>query len=158
LVSSQRVAPQILALKDGLKAVGVMAEVISKFKGTIKSAEGQAIEVDKTFLTSASGMYDAIYVPGGAASGATLKINGEAIHFINEAFKHCKPIAAVGEGVDVLQSSEIKGVKFSDSKLQDDQGVLTLRSGEASGIVKSFIHAIAQHCHWNRLQKDKVPA
>jgi catalase len=151
-------ASQIMAIKQALKAVGATAEVISKFKGMIKSADNQELEVDKTFLTSASVMFDAVYVPGGAKSVEALKMNGEAIHFINEAFKHCKPIAATAEGVDLLDASEIKGVALSDSSLQDDQGVVTARGNDASKIAKSFINAISQHRHWNRVHKDKVPA
>lgn len=151
-------ASQIMAIKKALKSVGAMAEVVSKFKGMIKSAEGQEIEVDKTFLTSASVMFDAVYVPGGAKSVEALKTNGEAVHFINEAFKHCKPIAATGEGVDLLKASDIKGVKLSDSSLKDDHGVVTNRSADAGEMAKSFINAIAQHRHWNRTSKDQVPA
>lgn len=151
-------ASQLMAIKQALKEVGAMAEVVSKFKGMIKSAEGQDIEVDKTFLTSASVMFDAIYVPGGVQSVEALKMNGEAVHFINEAFKHCKPIAATGEGVDLLRASEIQGIVFSDASLQDDQGVVTDQSGNARDIAKSFINAIAQHRHWHRVHKDKVPA
>ncbi|BAY98703.1 catalase [Tolypothrix tenuis PCC 7101] len=151
-------AAQIMAIKQALKDVGAMAEVVSKFKGKIKSADGQEIEVDKTFLTSASPMFDAIYVPGGAKSLEALKMNGEAVHFINEAFKHCKPIAATGEGVDLLKAAELPGVKLSDSSLKDDQGVVTALSADANEIAKSFINAIAQHRHWNRAHKDQVPA
>ena len=151
-------AAQITAIKQALKAVGATAEVISKFKGMIKSEDGQEIEVDKTFLTGASVMFDAIYVPGGAKSVKALKQNGEAVHFINEAFKHCKPIAATGEGVDLFKAADLQGVTLADSVLQDDQGVVTDRSADANTIAKSFINAIAQHRHWNRAQKDKVPA
>ncbi len=151
-------AAQIMAIKQALKDVGAMAEIVSKFKGMIQSTDGQTLEVDKTFLTSASVMFDAIYVPGGAKSVEALKMNGEALHFINEAFKHCKPIAATAEGVDLLQASEIQGVAFSDSALKDDQGVVTDRGTHSKDMAKSFINAIAQHRHWNRIHKDKVPA
>jgi catalase len=151
-------AAQIMAIKQALKAVGAMAEVISKFKGTIKSADGQEIEVDKTFLTGASVMFDAVYIPGGAKSIQALQMNGEAVDFIHEAFKHYKAIAASGEGVDLLKAADLQGLTQLDSYVQDDQGVVTTRSADAKEIAKSFIDAIAQHRHWNRLQKDKVPA
>ena len=151
-------ASQIMAIKQALKGVGAMAEVISKFKGTLKSEDGQEIEVDKTFLTGASVMFDAIYVPGGAKSVKALKLNGEAVHFIAEAFRHCKPIAATAEGVDLLKAADLQGVTLAESSLKDDQGVVTDRSADANEIAKSFINSIAQHRHWNRAQKDNVPA
>ncbi len=151
-------AAQIMTIKQALKAVGVIAEVVSKFKGTIKSAEGQAIEVDKTFLTSASPMFDAVYIPGGLKSVEALKMNGEAVHFINEAFKHCKPIAATAEGVDLLQTSNVQDVAQLDKFVQDDQGIVATPSTDANEIAKVFINAIAQHRHWKRAHKDAVPA
>jgi catalase len=144
-------AEQIMAIKEVLKQAGVQAEIVSKFKGTIDSADGQEIMVDKTFLTSASVLFDAIYVPGGSQSLETLKMQGDAVHFINEAFKHCKPIAAIAEGVELLKTSDIKGVKLSDSSLQNDRGVVTAKTpSELNEFAKSFIDAIAQHRFWMR--------
>jgi catalase len=152
-------AEQIMMVKSALKEAGVQAEVVSKFKGSIKSAEGQEIEIDKTFLTSASVLYDAIYVPGGSQSIGTLKIQGDAIHFINEAFKHCKPIAAIAEGVELLKASDIKGVTISDDSIQNDRGVVTANNtSDFNSFTQSFIDAIAQHRFWMREEKDKVPA
>jgi catalase len=157
-------AAQIMTIKQALKEVDTASEVISKFMGTIKSADGKEIKVDKTFLTGASVMFDAVYVPGGAQSVEALEANGEAVHFINEAYMHCKPIAATGEGVDLLKASniqkasDIQRVVLLDSSLQDDHGIVTTRSADASEIAKSFIDAIAQHRHWGRVHKEKVPA
>jgi len=150
-------ASQMMAMKKALKAVEVEAEVVSKF-GTLKTKDGQEMEADKTFLTGASVMFDAIYVPGGAQSVEMLKMNVEALDFINEAFKHCKPIAATGEGVELLKASMIQGVTLADSSMQDDKGVVTTQNADGSEIAKSFIQAIAQHRHWTRIHKDKVLA
>ncbi len=150
-------ASQMMAMKKALKEVDVEAEVVSKF-GTLKTKDGQEMEADKTFLTGASVMFDAIYVPGGAQSVEMLKMNGQALNFIDEAFKHCKPLAATGEGVELLKASRIQGVTLADSSMQDDKGVVTARNADASEIAKSFIQAIAQHRHWTRIHKDKVPA
>jgi catalase len=150
---------QIMAIKTALKAAGVQAEIVSKFKGTIQSADGQEIMVDKTFLTSASVLYDAIYVPGGSQSLETLKMQGDAIHFINEAFNHCKPIGAIAEGVELLKTSTLKGVTISDSAIQNDKGVVTApESSDLDKFAQSLVDAIAQHRFWMRQEKDQVPA
>jgi catalase len=152
-------AEQIEKVKTTLKEAGVKPEIVSKFKGTIESADGQEIMVDKTFLTSASVLYDAICIPGGTESIATLKMQGDAIHFVNEAFKHCKPIAAMAEGVELLQSSDLKGVKISDGSMQNDTGVVTEKSlSDLNEFGKSFVDAIAQHRFWMREAKEMVPA
>ena len=46
-------------------------------------------------------MFDAVLVPGGAASAQALARNGDAVHFVLEAYKHCKTICVIGEGVAV---------------------------------------------------------
>jgi len=149
---------QLMALKQALKEAKVEAEIVSKFGGMIKTVEGQEIMVDKTFLTSASVMFDAIYVPGGKTSIEALKMTGDALNFITEAFKHCKPIAATAEGVDLLQACDLKGALLNGSEVKDEQGVIAARKADASQVAKMFVQAIAQHRYWNRFQKAKVPA
>jgi len=78
--------------------------------------------------------------------------------FINEAFKHCKPIAATAEGVDLLQAADLKGVPLDGSAVSDEQGVIAARKADASQTARLFIQAIAQHRYWNRFEKAKVPA
>ena len=151
-------AAQILEMKQALEKAGAKAEIISKFKGMIKSADGKEMEVDKTFLTAASLMYDAVYVPGGKASVEMLKKQGDAIHFVNEAFKHCKAIAATGEGVDLLVASDIPGIKPQVGQLQTELGVVTSGDVGVKDAAEAFVKAIAQHRHWQRVQKSQVPA
>ena len=49
-------------------------------------------------------MFDAVLVPGGAASAQVLARNGDAVHFVLEAYKHCKTICVIGEGVQLLRT------------------------------------------------------
>jgi hypothetical protein len=43
-------------------------------------------------------LYDAVLVAGGRDSVDTLAGNGDAVHYVAEAFKHARPIAAPGRG------------------------------------------------------------
>ncbi len=146
------------ALKDG----GAHPEVISQYLGKVKSADGREMEVDKSYVTTTSVVYDAVYVPGGKHV-ETLKNQGFAIHFVNEAFKHCKPIGAVGEGIDLLKASDIKGVAFADAgsggEAASEMGVVTCGSrGNVNSFVEEFKTAIGRHRHWGREKKEQVPA
>jgi catalase len=146
-------------MKQALNNAGASVKIVSKFGGTINSADGQEIEVDKPFVTTASVMYDAVYVPGGEQSIKALKQQGDAIHFINEAFKHCKAITATGEGVELLKASNITGVELSEEQLKSDKGVVTVRNAsDMQSVAQQFIQAIAQHRHWMREHKEMVPA
>ncbi len=152
---------QLMALKQALSAMDVDAEIVSKFGGKISSKDGQEIEVTHTFLTSASVLFDAIYVPGGAQSIDTLKMDSEVLNFINEAFRHYKPISASGEGIDLLMQSGLKGVDLSQSngKVSTDAGIVTSReASDMEAFSKSFLDAIKEHRHWMRSQKAMVSA
>jgi catalase len=153
---------QLMAVKQALSAMEVEAEIVSKFGGTIRSRDGQEIEVNHTFLTGASVLFDAIYVPGGTQSIDILKMDEEVLNFINEAFRHYKPISASGEGIDLLMQSGLKGVDLSQSngKVSAESGIVTSRdASDMEAFSKSFLDAIKEHRHWMRSQqKVQVPA
>jgi catalase len=108
-------------------------------------------------------MFDALYVPGGKQSIDALKTHGDALHFINEIFKHCKPLAAMTEGVELLAGSSIRGVSLAEQNqrgsITSDKGVVTAwGKADLKQFAKSFIDAIAAHRHWDREEKMHVPA
>jgi catalase len=153
-------AKQLMAMKQSLKQAGVMSQIVSKFGGEIKAADGQAIPVDKTFLTSASVMFDAVYIPGGKQSINALKADAEAVHFADEAYKHCKAIAATDEGVEFLQTAAIKSANLTgNGHHPQNQGIITAQGNtDMMQVSQAFIEAIAQHRAWMRADKVLIPA
>jgi catalase len=162
---------EVQAVKAALLSQGAIPEVVSIDLGTLRTADGQGVEVDKTFLTAGgSVIYDAVFVPGGAASVAALSKEGDALAFVNEAFRHAKPIGASAEGVDLLVGSSIKGVTYAgpgaagsgtgnSSAVVSDKGVVTVRDASDLGAFNGeLVRAIMQHRHWNRELKEQVPA
>ncbi len=154
---------ELSLVMEGLEKAGVHAKIVSMFLGKLKSLDGQEVEVDKHYVSTASVLFDALYIPGGKDSVETLKTHGEAVHFINEAFKHCKPIAALTEGIELLQASDIKGVAFAElgkcGQIAADKGVVSACGPvDMDAFLKAFVEAIAQHRHWEREEKDQVPA
>lgn len=144
------------AVKKALEAQGAMAKIIAPRLGTIKGAAGGAIPVDHSLLTASSVLFDAVYVPGGAKSVAALVPDGDAVHFVNEAFRHCKPIAADDDGIRLLEASAFaKQLANQDGSGLASLGIIIGKRGKA---VKSFIAAIAQHRFWVREKGPKVPA
>jgi catalase len=151
-------------VKQSLEQAGAHVEVISKNKGMLQGAGGKEVMVDKNYVTTGSIMYDAVYVPGGRSSVDMLKSQGEALHFVNESFKHCKALAAYGEGVELLTGAHLKGVQLATNHDQknmfSDMGVVSARNGASmDAFTSEFIQAISQHRHWEReAVKDEVPA
>jgi catalase len=152
---------QLMDLKSALEAGGATVHTVSKHQNMLESAEGELVEVEMSFVTTQSVLYDAVFVPGGRHIDM-LKMQGDAVNFINEAFKHCKPIGAAGEGVDFLRSTNIQGVRLQEPDSQEqvriDRGVVTSKSGVGGEFPDAFMQAIAQHRHWNREKKEQVPA
>ena len=153
----------VAAMKKALAAAGAQVKLIAPRLGFLNGTGGEASKIDFSFLTAASVLFDAVYVPGGEASIAALKREPDAIHFVNEAYKHCKAIAATGAGIDLLNASAI-GVEKSGEPAANgksvtaEAGVVFSRDGATNKVAAEFIKAIAQHRHWTRELNDQVPA
>jgi catalase len=138
-------------MQNALMAEGALTKIIAPTMGYIKGDGGTSIKVDQSFLMASSVLFDAVYVPGGAKAGAILTEMPEAIFFVEQAYKHCKAIAADNEGVELLKASSIGRKKNVDAVLLTD-GVIINKSP------KDFIKAIASHRFWEREMMHKVPA
>ncbi|RYU93140.1 catalase [Emticicia agri] len=134
--------------KKALEKEGAMLTIIAPKLGTIKSAGGNETKVNQSLLTAASVLFDAVFVCAGGKSVETLLEEPDAVEFVDEAYKHCKPMAAVGDGVELLKASNrIKKELGKDTSLP--LGILVDKSPE------EFVSAIAQHRFWEREKKDK---
>lgn len=148
----------LVEVRDLLIAEGAVVDVIAPKLGSITGKNNTSLRVDKSFLTAASVFYDGVYVPGGTNSVATLEAEADAIHFLNEAFKHCKAIAAYDDALQVLQAT------YFYKKLPEDNADDTVkREGIVLGndldkLSKQFVSAVAQHRFWEREKPRKVPA
>ncbi len=153
---------EVMAVKQALQNEGAQAKIVSKVFKKLKSTSGEEIEVDKSHVTTGSIMFDAVYVPGGMASVEAMKKQGEALHFLNEAFKHCKTIGASREGVDLINATSLTGVHVAEEATADivsEKGVVTARAAASiEDFATSFVAAIKKHRHWEREEKAMVPA
>lgn len=148
----------LLAVKKALTAAGATTEIIAPRGGTIISANDIEISVDHSFLTVASVFYDAVYVPGGTNSVATLEAEADAVHFLNQAFKHCKAIAADSSALQVLQATYF-GRKLPEDASDETvmmEGVIV--NDDVKVLTSQFIAAIANHRFWEREKPRKIPA
>jgi catalase len=97
---------ELSQMARALEKEGVEAEIVAPHGGYLKGNNGgEPVQVDKTFLTADSVLFDAVWIPGGADSVEALRMNGEALHFVREAYKHCKPVCATREGVRLLEAA-----------------------------------------------------
>jgi catalase len=141
---------QLAAMKKALTGQGAQLKTVATHLGDILASDGSAVNADFSFLTAASVLFDAVYIPGGADSAANLGAEPDAVHFVDEAYKHCKAIAATGEGVSFL-----RGTAAADAA-EDDTAVIS--GSKLSQVAADFITAIGSHRNWERERSRKVPA
>ena len=77
----------------------------------------------------------------------TLSTDTRAVEFVEEAYKHCKAIAATGEAVAFLKSTRV-----ATGITQQDPAVV-VGDGGAKKVAAAFVAAISQHRNWNREPK-----
>ena len=74
--------------------------------------------------------------------GTAAIINPALITFVQSAYRHCKPIAAWGDGVEVLAAAGIA---------PDAPGVVVVEKKPTKAFGKQLLDALAVHRHWERL-------
>ncbi|GAA5038526.1 catalase [Marivirga lumbricoides] len=123
---------------NSLEKEGAMLMLVAPHGGNVKCDKGHDHPVDAAINTTESVLFDAVYVPGGKKSVEMLVKTAKFTKFLNEAFKHCKAIAANNEGEELIDKTVIKAFK-------DDKAVFINDSAD------EFRNAIAQHRNWDRM-------
>ncbi|RYZ61040.1 MAG: catalase [Chitinophagaceae bacterium] len=149
----------VSSLKTALEKEGASCEVVSKNHGTRKAVKGTDVKTDKNHITTASLVYDALFVPGGRGSVDKLKTMGDAIHFVRETYKYGKPIAAIGEGVELIEACGLPDLLVFDD-MGKDKGVVTARNeNKSKEVISEFLAGMLQHRNWEREgSKEMIPA
>jgi len=160
LVADGVEAPPLRRLLLDLTEAGAVCKLVALHLGAVRTLNGKQLVVDHTFATMSSVMFDAVVIPGGTASATTLCGLGEAVHFVLEAYKHCKTICALSEGVQLLGTLGFNTIKNPELVTTPTAGVLIADARKVldGQVTQDLIAAIAQHRHWDRLNVDAVPA
>jgi catalase len=103
----------VAKLRAALDKEGAVLHVVAAAGGTVgKGARTEVVE--RTFLTTRSVEFDAVVVAGGAGVLDDVKVDV----LLQEAYRHCKPIAAWGDGAQLLADAGLDtsapGVLLSD--------------------------------------------
>ncbi|MFI9722053.1 catalase [Streptomyces sp. NPDC052396] len=98
---------QIAAVRERLTARGAMVEVLAAKGGSVRAADGNGLEVDRALPTMASVLYDAVVVPDGKEAVGELAADPAAVRFVEEAYRHGKPLAVFGEGTRLLTEARL---------------------------------------------------
>ena len=131
-----------------LTAAGAQCKVVAPVLGDVRGAHGGKVAADFSLLTASSVLFDAVYVPDGEASQATLSGERDALEFVSEAYRHCKTIGATGTGVTFIHSCP--GLESA----QPEAGLLLSDADGAASFSAAFTREMAKHRHWSRATPD----
>ncbi|ANH83780.1 catalase HPII [Niabella ginsenosidivorans] len=135
-------AAMVMELKKKAGAKGAKIKVIAPRLGALKASDHSIINADETLFNTASVLFDAVYIPGGAKAIEALLAEPDAIHFVNEQFRHCKAIGAAPDAAPFIQNTFVK----------EGAGI------SLNGNVDRFLKDLGLHRFWEREMERKVPA
>jgi catalase len=148
-------------LLAAMRQRGAIPEVLAPTAGGVLSGgSGGELLVDRAINTMASVLYDAVVVPCGPDSVATLSDDGYAVHFVTEAYKHLKAVGGFGAGIKLLRKAGMPEQIADDTDVVISHGVVTTTAAEDSlpeEFFDAFASTLAKHRAWDR-QTDSVPA
>jgi protease I len=110
------------AIKSALEELGANVAVLAL---AAPGADGQPMAVSQRITHADPDAYDAVVVPGGATGAQQLQASEDMLDFIRGIAREGKPIAAIGDGSQVLAAA---GVEAS----------CVLTAPDAAGSVEAF--------------------
>ncbi|MEQ7869890.1 catalase HPII [Chromohalobacter salexigens] len=139
---------QVEALKAKLEAEGAKGIVIAPSMAPVKATNGQQVVPDAMLNGLPSVTLDSVIVVGGAESAKALSQSGLGLYYVQEAYKHLKAIAAIGEGRDLLSAAGVP--------TQED-GIFL--GATVDDVFTPFTEAMGQHRVWPRdARANSMPA
>lgn len=129
---------EVKAVVKELLNHGVAVDIVGEHLGSLTGADGVKVMVNETFTTTSPVLLDSIYVVGGNAANQA-KFEKDIEEFINETYRHFKPIGVASTGDAIFTKSDAK----------PGPGIV-LTSSTGSRFSRDFIQAITQQRFWNR--------
>jgi catalase len=143
-----------------LLAEGALPVPVDPRLGPVVDSSGKEHWVEQSLLTGSSVLFDAVYVPGGGGVGS-LASERDAVDWVYEAFRHCKAIAATGDGVELVRRCPgVLDGRANGARLEAQAATGLLLSGQpaSEAFAAAFVAAIARHRFWERSGKNRLGA
>ena len=159
---------ELLEPKKILETAGATTEVISPKEGQIrgwnKTDWGDRVKVDKTLDQASVADYDALVLPGGVMNPDHLRMNPQAVAFVEDFAVSGKPLGAICHGPWTLIEAKVvrnrtftswpslktdlenAGATWVDREVVvDDQFVSSRKPDDIPAFTKTFIHEIMEY-------------
>jgi catalase len=137
----------ITALMEALNGAGAVTRLLGSRLGTVRSEDGEPLEIDATLENSPAVLFDALVLPGGSEAVDALCQNGQTLEFVKDQYRHCKTILALGDSSKILAKA---GIPLRLPSGQADPGLIIEGQDGSDADAQSFIAAIGRHRHVER--------
>jgi catalase len=144
-------AEAITELIEALHRAGAVTRLLSNRLGTVRSEDGEPLEIDATLENSPAVLFDALVLAGGSEAVDTMCLDGRTLEFAKDQYRHCKTILALGDASKILLKA---GIPLTLPSGDADPGLLVEAQEGNSADAQSFIAAIGRHRH---LERDQDP-
>ena len=134
-------------LLEALHAAGAVTRLLGARLGTVRSEEGEPVEIDATLENSPAVLFDAMVLTGGSEAVEALSRDGHTLEFIKDQYRHCKTILALGDSAAILRRAGVPSTLPSGAT---DPGLLVEGAEGNDRVTQSFIAAVARHRHVGR--------
>ncbi|KAI9359804.1 catalase-like domain-containing protein [Pilaira anomala] len=126
----------------------------------LKMGEQDGLTISQTYITAASVLYDAVYVPSGTKEAFDTLIGDissfpydEPAVFILDTYRHGKPIAVSGRGAELLKAARLPSSVF-DKELFEQRRFGVIFNDNLPALSQYFEEAILKQRFWIRLPID----
>jgi catalase len=147
LVANGVRAASALEVHRALSDSGAVPRYVGTRLGKVEGDGGGALDVEVSLEAAPSVLFDAMVLPDGEAGVSALVSEGQAIEFLKDQYRHCKPILVLGRGAALLEAAGIAEVLPGG---EQDPGLVLAPSGNAASALAAFIQAVAKHRHFER--------
>ncbi|PZU17290.1 MAG: catalase HPII [Chryseobacterium sp.] len=134
-------------VKTKLEEKGATVELIAPSLAPLRTSDGSTLIPRHSLTSTASVCFDALYIAGGEDAVKELLIPENkhlVLHFINEAYKHCKAIYFDEGSLPLYMNSNV------GARAHEDPAIITWEDKNGA---EKFINAIAKHRAWELEQE-----
>jgi catalase len=119
-----------------MKAGAVVRLVAPRLGGVCTADGGEPIDPDATLEIAPSVLFDAVVIPDGDEAARRFSLLGQALEFIKDQYRHCKPILMLGSGRKVVEGAGVLVGRGDDWALTTE--------------LSAFVKAVGRHRNWER--------
>jgi catalase len=128
---------------ESLVAEGAVPRFVGVKMGQVHSETGQPIEVEVSLEAAPSVLWDAAVF----LEGQTLSACGQALEFLKDQYRHCKPILLLGSATVLLDKA---GIPSELPSGDPDPGLMRVEDSDLDVAMAEFVAALTQHRQFNR--------